>query len=590
MSRSKFGDCNGCTIQASPTIIRQSPGSIGEWVTVNVVGVGFGGKNDWIGVFAPEDISAEGVMLRYPVRYQLASKTCEARKNLALEQPKSTVDCVGETCCSDNAYTVTGNATVRFRLLNLRWPEYIFVLVQGPTQYPTVVARSNSVSFDNPSAPSGIHLALPVGQQHATSAMQVTWTSTSWPGVTQQVQWGLAPTRFDAGTAPASADTYNASQMCGVAAGLGFRDPGVQFTATMTNLVPGKQYWYSVGSAPSGWSHERHNYSFIAPGGTPNSVNVVVFGDMGRSPAAWDGTLAHSWDNFNHGEVGSWNVTQQLKHLVPSAAMATQGVSADAVVHFGDISYAVGFAAEWDEFAAQIEEVAAQVPWMTSPGNHESNCQCFVPPESAVAAGIGWLNGSSSNGECGVPLQHRYPLGDDPWYSVAVGPISFVVMSTEHDFSTGSAQLRALDTMLANVDRKLTPWVVFTGHRPMYVDSKYPSPSAAPLQRYVEPLLLTHGVDLALWGHHHSYHRSCRMTKGICSAPGQSGLHHLVIGTAGYEFSPVATGASAPGWVQFANDTQYGYANIVANHTHLDLNFIRADNAQVMDQLQLQKQ
>ena len=49
-------------------------------------------------------------------------------------------------------------------------------------------------------------------------------------------------------------------------------------------------------------------------------------------------------------------------------------------------------------------------------------------------------------------------------YSVAVGPISFVVMSTEHDFSTGSAQLRALDTMLANVDRKLTPWVVFTGY------------------------------------------------------------------------------------------------------------------------------
>ena len=36
----------------------------------------------------------------------------------------------------------------------------------------------------------------------------------------------------------------------------------------------------------------------------------------------------------------------------------------------------------------------------------------------------------------------------------------------------------------------------------MYVDSQYVSPSAAPLQRYVEPLLLTHGVDLALWFGH----------------------------------------------------------------------------------------
>ena len=38
-----------------------------------------------------------------------------------------------------------------------------------------------------------------------------------------------------------------------------------------------------------------------------------------------------------------------------------------------------------------------------------------------------------------------------------------------------------------------------SGHRPMYVDSAYPSVSAAPLQQLVEPLLLTHGVDLALW-------------------------------------------------------------------------------------------
>ena len=46
---------------------------------------------------------------------------------------------------------------------------------------------------------------------------------------------------------------------------------------------------------------------------------------------------------------------------------------------------------------------------------------------------------------------------------MAVGPILFVVMSTEHDFSTSSQQLQALNSTLANVDRVLTPWVVFAG-------------------------------------------------------------------------------------------------------------------------------
>ena len=52
-----------------------------------------------------------------------------------------------------------------------------------------------------------------------------------------------------------------------------------------------------------------------------------------------------------------------------------------------------------------------------------------------------------------------------PWYSFSVGPIAVVVMSTEHDFSPGSAQFAEISRMLAEVDRDLTPWLVFAGHR-----------------------------------------------------------------------------------------------------------------------------
>lgn len=49
-------------MQASPTILHGSSSNIGEWVTVNIVGAGFGSKHDWVGLFAPEDISPEVII------------------------------------------------------------------------------------------------------------------------------------------------------------------------------------------------------------------------------------------------------------------------------------------------------------------------------------------------------------------------------------------------------------------------------------------------------------------------------------------------------------------------------------------------
>lgn len=45
------------------------------------------------------------------------------------------------------------------------------------------------------------------------------------------------------------------------------------------------------------------------------------------------------------------------------------------------------------------------------------------------------------------------------------GQVHFVVMSTEHDFTRGTAQYRWIANHLANVDRSTTPWLVVVGHR-----------------------------------------------------------------------------------------------------------------------------
>lgn len=105
------------------------------------------------------------------------------------------------------------------------------------------------------------------------------------------------------------------------------------------------------------------------------------------------GSLEHSWDNNGRGELGSWNTTVLLEaeaglgkprlrerginvsKLPRGKAMWASGrlmsassaspasttassSAADAILHIGDIAYAVGYAAEWDEFMSQVMKPA----------------------------------------------------------------------------------------------------------------------------------------------------------------------------------------------------------------------------------------
>ena len=69
---------------------------------------------------------------------------------------------------------------------------------------------------------------------------------------------------------------------------------------------------------------------------------VAAFGDMGNVEA--DGAFHHSWDFENQGELPSLNTTVSLERD-----------PAELVLHIGDISYAVGYMAEWDRFLQQLD-------------------------------------------------------------------------------------------------------------------------------------------------------------------------------------------------------------------------------------------
>lgn len=110
----------------------------------------------------------------------------------------------------------------------------------------------------------------------------------------------------------------------------------------------------------------------------------------------------------------------------------------------------------------------------TSPGNHERDA-----PRTGA-----FQNGDDSGGECGVPFNARFiqPAGDrqskpiasnvsdprHPFYSDNIGPVHVIFASTEHNYHPGSEQHAFLLRDLASVNRSQTPFIVFTGHRPMY--------------------------------------------------------------------------------------------------------------------------
>jgi DNA-binding LytR/AlgR family response regulator len=60
---------------------------------------------------------------------------------------------------------------------------------------------------------------------------------------------------------------------------------------------------------------------------------------------------------------------------------------------------------------------------------------------------------------------------NEPWYSYDIGIVHFLSMSTEHNFTTGSKQYLFIENDLKSVNKSITPWILFSGHRSMYVDS-----------------------------------------------------------------------------------------------------------------------
>lgn len=198
--------------------------------------------------------------------------------------------------------------------------------------------------------------------------------------------------------------------------------------------------------------------------------------------------------------------------------------------------------------------------------------------------------------------------------------IHFVGMSTEHNYSLGSAQYAFLEEDLRSVNRSLTPWVLFTGHRSAYVDSHFccgwgvPADSCgencvassdvavmAQMQQHIDPLLYKYQVNLAFAGHFHNVQRQAAVFQGnvvqksvvrrdeanntIHVQENPQGTVWMIIGSAGN--GPSISNKRFP-WSEASWDNLFGYAIVTAeNKTHLNWQFVNSATEEVVDRLLL---
>jgi acid phosphatase type 7 len=512
---------------------------------------------DWVGVYCVDDEDAPPSYDQY-IDYQ------EIRMTTAAEQPPP-----------KEIQLMFGP------LVNMRcsWQFRYFTQRLGDTHVQ--LATSEFVRYEKGRLdPLHIHLA----KTEKNNEIRVHWVSTAPPNRNKPfVQYGFLRDQLTKTENATTSDTYHASDMCEapattVAANM-YRDPGVMFSAVLSNLEVATTYYYRVCSDETSCSSVLRMRTPPAPGSQNGVASFFVYGDLG------DWTV-HATGPFNANRSGS---TMDLIRNDMNDPLANYV----AVMHNGDLSYGKGSTFLWDQFGALIEPVASEIPYMVGIGNHE---YCYESGGANDPSGAGATNGfhplegnygRDSNGECGVPTNKRFIMPNNGnnvfWWSTEMGLTHQTQISSEHDYTPGSVMYKWLENDLKSVDREKTPWLFLHLHRPLYTSEAFASDNKVSLfmRKQLEPLLAKYKVDAVFSGHYHAYELTCPVYNGTCRSEPLPGTGfakarapvHIMVGSAGADIDAVDY-YDVP-WRVDAQ-LEYGYGRVhVHNASHAKFEFVR---------------
>ena len=253
---------------------------------------------------------------------------------------------------------------------------------------------------------------------------------------------------------------------------------GTEHAVTLSGLLPGMRYYYSVGTPAEtlAGGDASHQFATSPSPGTESPTRIWVLGDSGTADA-------------------------QARAVRDAYAAFTGTRRTDLWLMLGDNAYPDGTdgqyqAAVFDMYPAMLR---SSVLWPTL-GNHDG-----VTADSATQSGPYYdIFTLPKAGEAG-----GVPSGTEAYYSFDYANIHFICLeSHETDRSPGGAMLTWLREDLLSTTRD---WVIAFWHHPPYSKGSHDSDAEIELvemRRNALPILESAGVDLVLAGHSHSYERS----------------------------------------------------------------------------------
>ena len=347
----------------------------------------------------------------------------------------------------------------------------------------------------------------------------------------------------------------------------------------LTGLEPATEYQYTVSVDESSQPSATFTFSTMASSSSSSfPFTAAVVGDMGIN-----------------------NTQQTMSTLLGNLE------SYDLALHVGDVSYAddalvkiepssgLTYEGVYDEFQRLVEPIAAAVPYMVSPGNHDVTCKvttdlgCPEHQKNFTAFRNRWRMPSVESGASSG--EHH-----NVWYSFSVSNVHFVSISTESDFPHAPttpntkigggagggfgdqlAWLRA-DLAAANEDPRVK-FVVALGHRPWLSSSLTDWPLLAPrhVRGAFEPLFEEFGVDMYLAGHKHYYER-CEEVKGTVQ---------IVNGAAGNNEGVQGAGKGSKDGIVASNYKDTGFGELVGGGENgvLRWRYILSGTGEVYDEV-----
>ena len=390
----------------------------------------------------------------------------------------------------------------------------------------------NCCGSDSP--PEQIHLSL-VNSTTTQSTMAVSWVTLTDEG--SVVQYGKSADDLSL-LAAGSTLTYTSSGWVGTV-----------HRAIMVQLEEAKTYFYRVGDGKSSWS-DVYSFKTFDPAST---ANFAVIADM-------------AYDTFSD------NTVKALTQLVDEGKI-------NAVIHSGDISYADGFDRHFDDFMNKIQPIAARVPYMITPGNHEiyANFKAlktrFFMPRGVEGA------------------------DDGMYYVWNYGNVNFLAMNSESAIDLPNFDKDELEFFsnviaadgLNNVKSLKDSFLVSHFHRPMYCSQHNDECEwkADRLKKQTEDFLYASGVELVLTGHVHCYERTTPVYKNSADA---SGPVHIMQGSSGNREGNNGFPEDVQAW-SAARSSNYGYGilSVSADGASMRFGFYDAASMALLDSVDIQK-